>query len=163
MLVFSMAVNRVPSTGDVEELPEGTQQVNANAFRIRPTAYEPESESVSASRRSTWDGEPSNAAVPAVATTSNGTVHAPGKHGLPATRPPLRPPTRPSQCWVVLQGQDSRSGCSAFPLGSAGFEGGDHGQKKGLQFSDKDEHMYFWFPLLAGLSELTFDPRPDIR
>ena len=34
---------------------------------------------------------------------------------------------------------------------------------KGLQFSDKDEHMYFWFPLLAGLSELTFDPRPDIR
>jgi len=34
---------------------------------------------------------------------------------------------------------------------------------KGLQFSDKDEHMYFWFPLLVGLSELTFDPRPDIR
>jgi len=34
---------------------------------------------------------------------------------------------------------------------------------QGLQFSDKDEHMYFWFPLLAGLSELTFDPRPDIR
>lgn len=32
-----------------------------------------------------------------------------------------------------------------------------------LQFSDKDEHVYFWFPLLAGLSELTFDPRPDIR
>ncbi len=34
---------------------------------------------------------------------------------------------------------------------------------QGLQFSDKDEHMYFWFPLLAGLSELTFDPRQDIR
>ena len=32
-----------------------------------------------------------------------------------------------------------------------------------MQFSDKDEHVYFWFPLLAGLSELTFDPRPDIR
>ena len=30
-----------------------------------------------------------------------------------------------------------------------------------MQFSDKDEHVYFWFPLLAGLSELTFDPRPD--
>lgn len=27
----------------------------------------------------------------------------------------------------------------------------------------QDEHMYFWFPLLAGLSELTFDPRPEIR
>ena len=23
--------------------------------------------------------------------------------------------------------------------------------------------MYFWVPLLAGLSELTFDPRPEIR
>lgn len=32
-----------------------------------------------------------------------------------------------------------------------------------MQFGDKDEHIYFWFPLLAGLSELTFDPRPDIR
>lgn len=34
---------------------------------------------------------------------------------------------------------------------------------QGLQFSDKEEHLYFWFPLLAGLSELTFDPRQDIR
>lgn len=32
-----------------------------------------------------------------------------------------------------------------------------------MQFSDKDEHVYFWFPLLAGLSELTFDPRSDVR
>lgn len=32
-----------------------------------------------------------------------------------------------------------------------------------IRFTDKDEHMYFWFPLLAGLSELTFDPRPEIR
>lgn len=30
-------------------------------------------------------------------------------------------------------------------------------------FTDKDDHLYFWFPLLAGLSELSFDPRPDIR
>ncbi|KAI7749931.1 hypothetical protein M8C21_024881 [Ambrosia artemisiifolia] len=28
---------------------------------------------------------------------------------------------------------------------------------------DKDGHLYFWFPLLAGLSELSFDPRPDVR
>ncbi|XP_010544658.1 PREDICTED: brefeldin A-inhibited guanine nucleotide-exchange protein 2 [Tarenaya hassleriana] len=27
----------------------------------------------------------------------------------------------------------------------------------------KDDHLYFWFPLLAGLSELSFDPRPEIR
>jgi hypothetical protein len=32
-----------------------------------------------------------------------------------------------------------------------------------LKFVDRDEHVYFWFPLLAGLSELTFDPRPEIR
>lgn len=30
-------------------------------------------------------------------------------------------------------------------------------------FTDREDHLYFWFPLLAGLSELTFDPRPDIR
>ena len=45
---------------------------------------------------------------------------------------------------------------------AASLDAGSRGGK-GLQFSDKDEHMYFWFPLLAGLSELTFDPRPDIR
>ncbi|KAK7256643.1 hypothetical protein RIF29_30097 [Crotalaria pallida] len=28
---------------------------------------------------------------------------------------------------------------------------------------DKDDHLYFWFPLLAGLSELSFDPRSEIR
>ncbi|KAL4562789.1 hypothetical protein LXL04_026820 [Taraxacum kok-saghyz] len=28
---------------------------------------------------------------------------------------------------------------------------------------DKEDHLYFWFPLLAGLSELSFDPRPEIR
>lgn len=34
---------------------------------------------------------------------------------------------------------------------------------RGIRFIDKDEHVYFWFPLLAGLSELTFDPRQEIR
>ena len=34
---------------------------------------------------------------------------------------------------------------------------------RGIRFMDKDEHVYFWFPLLAGLSELTFDPRQEIR
>ncbi|XP_051141539.1 brefeldin A-inhibited guanine nucleotide-exchange protein 2-like [Andrographis paniculata] len=28
---------------------------------------------------------------------------------------------------------------------------------------DKVDHLYLWFPLLAGLSELSFDPRPEIR
>lgn len=30
-------------------------------------------------------------------------------------------------------------------------------------FTDRDDHVYFWFPLLVGLSELSFDPRSDIR
>lgn len=37
------------------------------------------------------------------------------------------------------------------------------GIPRGIRFIDKDEHVYFWFPLLAGLSELTFDPRQEIR
>eukprot|EP00249_Psilotum_nudum_P023695 c28957_g2_i1 orf=862-6204(-) len=32
-----------------------------------------------------------------------------------------------------------------------------------VTFTDRDDHLYFWFPVLAGLSELTFDPRSDIR
>ncbi|KAJ3682434.1 hypothetical protein LUZ60_015007 [Juncus effusus] len=36
--------------------------------------------------------------------------------------------------------------------------------KDGKQdFVDKDDHLHFWYPLLAGLSELTFDLRPEIR
>nr|XP_043619023.1 brefeldin A-inhibited guanine nucleotide-exchange protein 2-like [Erigeron canadensis] len=31
------------------------------------------------------------------------------------------------------------------------------------ELTDKEDHLYFWFPLLAGLSELSFDPRPEIR
>lgn len=38
-----------------------------------------------------------------------------------------------------------------------------NGNRNPMRFTDKDEHMYFWFPLLAGLSELTFDPRSEIR
>ncbi|KAG6400469.1 hypothetical protein SASPL_137303 [Salvia splendens] len=29
--------------------------------------------------------------------------------------------------------------------------------------ANKVDHLYLWFPLLAGLSELSFDPRPEIR
>ncbi|KAL9268921.1 Brefeldin A-inhibited guanine nucleotide-exchange protein 2-like protein [Drosera capensis] len=34
---------------------------------------------------------------------------------------------------------------------------------KDSQLADKDDHLYSWFPLLAGLSELSLDPRPEIR
>lgn len=47
---------------------------------------------------------------------------------------------------------------STCPAGAA-----TPGSATRIKFTDKDEHMYFWFPLLAGLSELTFDPRSEIR
>jgi len=37
-----------------------------------------------------------------------------------------------------------------------------HSQRT-ILFTDQDVHLYFWFPLLAGLSELTFDTREQIR
>ena len=46
---------------------------------------------------------------------------------------------------------------------SGGGGNAHHGAAGNMRFIDKDEHVYFWFPLLAGLSELTFDPRPEIR
>ncbi|KAL2337445.1 hypothetical protein Fmac_011891 [Flemingia macrophylla] len=40
---------------------------------------------------------------------------------------------------------------------------GKEGKHENGEVTDKDDHLYFWFPLLAGLSELSFDPRPEIR
>ncbi|XP_021281250.1 brefeldin A-inhibited guanine nucleotide-exchange protein 2-like [Herrania umbratica] len=40
---------------------------------------------------------------------------------------------------------------------------GKDGRQDNGELMDKDGHLYFWFPLLAGLSELSFDPRPEIR
>ncbi|XP_022770305.1 brefeldin A-inhibited guanine nucleotide-exchange protein 2-like [Durio zibethinus] len=45
---------------------------------------------------------------------------------------------------------------------SSPHKGKDVRQENG-ELIDKDDHLYFWFPLLAGLSELSFDPRPEIR
>ncbi|KAF3684942.1 Brefeldin A-inhibited guanine nucleotide-exchange protein 2 [Capsicum annuum] len=45
---------------------------------------------------------------------------------------------------------------------SSPHKGKDHSIENG-ELTDKDDHLYFWFPLLAGLSELSFDPRPEIR
>ncbi|KAE8699727.1 Brefeldin A-inhibited guanine nucleotide-exchange protein 3 [Hibiscus syriacus] len=40
---------------------------------------------------------------------------------------------------------------------------GKDGRQDNGELVNKDDHLYFWFPLLAGLSELSFDPRPEIR
>ncbi|KAL9396807.1 hypothetical protein Peur_011060 [Populus x canadensis] len=37
------------------------------------------------------------------------------------------------------------------------------GKQENGEIKDKEDHLYFWFPLLAGLSELSFDPRPEVR
>nr|AAM00191.1 guanine nucleotide-exchange protein GEP2 [Oryza sativa] len=37
------------------------------------------------------------------------------------------------------------------------------GKQESAVLVDKDDTIHFWFPLLAGLSELTFDLRPEIR
>ncbi|CAI0400986.1 unnamed protein product [Linum tenue] len=37
------------------------------------------------------------------------------------------------------------------------------GKQENGYIDDRENHLYFWFPLLAGLSELSFDPRPEIR
>ncbi|CAL2241388.1 unnamed protein product [Prunus armeniaca] len=42
-------------------------------------------------------------------------------------------------------------------------QAGKDGKQENGEMPDKDDHLYFWFPLLAGLSELSFDPRPEIR
>ncbi|XP_010540253.1 PREDICTED: brefeldin A-inhibited guanine nucleotide-exchange protein 3 [Tarenaya hassleriana] len=38
-----------------------------------------------------------------------------------------------------------------------------NGKQDNGKFFESEEHLYSWFPLLAGLSELSFDPRPGIR
>ncbi|CAE5956239.1 unnamed protein product [Arabidopsis arenosa] len=42
-------------------------------------------------------------------------------------------------------------------------QGGKSGKQDSGKFLESDEHLYSWFPLLAGLSELSFDPRAEIR
>uniref|UniRef100_A0A1J3H684 Brefeldin A-inhibited guanine nucleotide-exchange protein 2 n=2 Tax=Noccaea caerulescens TaxID=107243 RepID=A0A1J3H684_NOCCA len=40
---------------------------------------------------------------------------------------------------------------------------GKSGQQENGEIVNNNNHLNFWFPLLAGLSELSFDPRPEIR
>ncbi|GJZ38549.1 brefeldin A-inhibited guanine nucleotide-exchange protein 2-like protein [Tanacetum coccineum] len=48
-------------------------------------------------------------------------------------------------------------------LGSSSVSPRHPGKDGKFEVADKEDHLYFWFPLLAGLSELSFDPRPEIR
>ena len=59
-----MWLKRWGSAGDVEELPEGSQEglPDPNQFRIRPAEYEPTPDAQPASRRVTFEGLPPPAA-----------------------------------------------------------------------------------------------------
>jgi guanine nucleotide-exchange factor len=49
-------------------------------------------------------------------------------------------------------------------LAEGHIPGGNHRPvEEAPKKSDKDVAEYYWFPMLAGLSELTSDPRPDVR
>ncbi|KAK8635509.1 hypothetical protein V6N13_004243 [Hibiscus sabdariffa] len=53
--------------------------------------------------------------------------------------------------------KDSGDTCQSSP------NKGNNGRLENGEMMDKDDHLYFWLPLLAGLSKLGFDPRPEIR
>lgn len=90
----------------------------------------------------------------------------------PVCCPDLNPATQVSvEQQQQLAAATTGSGRSSAELRLAAAGGGastsssqqQQQQPGALKFVDRDEHVYFWFPLLAGLSELTFDPRPEIR
>ncbi|KAL1219206.1 Brefeldin A-inhibited guanine nucleotide-exchange protein 2 [Cardamine amara subsp. amara] len=43
------------------------------------------------------------------------------------------------------------------------FHTGKSRKQENGEIVNNNNHLYFWFPLLSGLSELSFDPRPEIR
>jgi hypothetical protein len=83
---------------------------------------------------------------------------------LPFSRPSGQHAAQPAR--TSLQegaAPPAANGGAHAPDASPGIAGQLSARGGRIRFTDKDEHMYFWFPLLAGLSELTFDPRPEIR
>lgn len=95
----------------------------------------------------------------------------------PAHKPRFHPGPPPDYCLLHRpKGQDAVSPVRGRSEDDSSSGANGHGEVAAspggtlrplgggrIRFTDKDEHMYFWFPLLAGLSELTFDPRPEIR
>ncbi|CAM8899503.1 unnamed protein product [Rhodiola kirilowii] len=51
----------------------------------------------------------------------------------------------------------------AAKLAEEDLGSGKRNDKDSGELPVREDHLYFWFPLLAGLSELSFDPRPEIR
>ena len=126
--------------GEVEELPEDAQSaINPNIYRIRPTGQDSSLQAASAS----------SSRAPAGRLGQQVGSAALAEHSKACAMVPAFFTER-SRLWPPGQAQDVDTGSS----GAAAVR---------IKFTDKDEHMYFWFPLLAGLSELTFDPRRQIR
>lgn len=66
---------------------------------------------------------------------------------------------RPGRSEDEVAGPSGRRSTDSDGPSSALLRSSSSRAQRHMKFVDKDEHVYFWFPLLAGLSELTFDPR----
>ncbi|KAL4543975.1 hypothetical protein Ndes2437B_g01778 [Nannochloris sp. 'desiccata'] len=82
----------------------------------------------------------------------------------------IRPRVNPAEAEAAAKAVSAAAAAAAATAtataASASSPGATAANSRGngvIRFTDQDEHMYFWFPLLAGLSELTFDPRQEIR
>ncbi|KAL8142211.1 hypothetical protein V2J09_015243 [Rumex salicifolius] len=63
----------------------------------------------------------------------------------------------------LAQGDLGSSARNSDKEASGTMKTGRDVQLENGELHEKDVHLYLWFPLLAGLSELSFDPRPEIR
>ncbi|KAL5538293.1 hypothetical protein UlMin_042909 [Ulmus minor] len=52
---------------------------------------------------------------------------------------------------------------ASWKISPSSPQAGKDGKLENGELPERDDNLYFWFPLLAGLSELSFDPRPEIR
>ncbi|MEW5298187.1 MAG: hypothetical protein WDW36_001338 [Sanguina aurantia] len=120
--------------GDLDALPEG-YNANPGVYVHRVLAIDRSTSNMTALQPT--------ASTSAHPTASESPAHANG-HPPSGSSGDL-----PSSAMVVMEGP---GGGGVLPDGT-----------RHMKFIDRDEHMYFWFPLLAGLSELTFDPRQEIR
>ena len=117
--------------GDVNDLPEG-YTTNPAVHPLRVVAID----GIASSSSSSFSSFP-----------------APPLSPLPGTPPPAAAASASGGGGDGVGGIGSGSAAALPPPHALSSPSGR------VKFVDKDEHVYFWFPLLAGLSELTFDPR----
>jgi C-terminal region of Mon2 protein len=85
-----------------------------------------------------------------------------GDGAVPSSPSTATPPASPSRAGSLHTRRSSHASVVATRSHTL-VPGGSGGGSSGRRFSDHEEHLYFWMPLLIGLTELTFDPRPAVR